>query len=84
MKSIRINSFDELAVYKFTFPLIVIYEKPLDFPRHFVGRVWDLDQPTPFIFVGDTLEEVRAFVPENMALIERQPDDDPAIIENWV
>ena len=65
-------------------PLICIYERPEDYPGKFVARLWDLQQPTSFLVVADTLEEIRKAIPSGMVPIQRDPTDAPAIVETWI
>ncbi|MDE7326286.1 MAG: hypothetical protein K2N63_08435 [Lachnospiraceae bacterium] len=55
------------------FPLVTIYERPLDFPDAFVARVWDGKgaKPTNIVIKRSTVQEIRE-------------DDDPHIIETWM
>lgn len=66
----------------------VIYKSPLDAPGKWVVRKWNVlpppERPTEVAFVGDTLEAVRARVPEGMTCMARSPDDDPSIFEVWL
>lgn len=67
------------------FPIWTVYENPTDFPGKFVARLWDLDQPTDQIKVADTLREIRAeLMPLGLHRLERQPEDDPHILETWL
>lgn len=70
------------------FPLITIYEKPLDFPDDFVARVWDGKGPKPTntMIKRFTLQEIREDI--RAAGFEtkfiRADDDDPHIVETWM
>ena len=66
----------------------VIYERPSDFPEHFVVRRWWTDRgkvyanPTCQFF--DTLEEARASLPRNLFCMARSAGDQPQIKEVWI
>lgn len=71
-----------------TFPLVTVYEKPLDFPDAFVARVWDGKgaAPTNVMIKRSTLQEIREDI---MAAgfrtkFIRTEDDDPHIVETWM
>ena len=61
-----------------------IYKHPLDYPEKFVARKFILDKPTSEILIGDTLEEIRKLLPKGLTLIERNPKDDPILVETWI
>lgn len=67
----------------------VIYEKPKDFPDKFVVRRFVIAGPEPAPdkepwAVVDTLEAARKKVPWGQYRIERDPSDDPVIVESWI
>lgn len=85
MKTYPLESFEQVAWFKFKMPLIVVYEKPTDFPDSYVGRIWDLDKSTEFAVMRPTLEELRAAIPqERFVRLDRSFNDDPVIVEVWV
>jgi len=61
-----------------------IYKHPLDYPEKFVARKFIFDKPTSEILIGDTLEEIRKLLPGGLTRIERDPKDDPVIVEAWI
>lgn len=65
-------------------PLICVYDNPADYPGKYVARLWDLQQPTGFVVVADSLEEVRAAIPDGMVQLARLGKDDPVIVETWI
>lgn len=65
-------------------PLIVIYERPMDYPDRFVARLWATSTPTNYVAFGESLEEVRKSVLPGMRNIGRNGKDDPCIVEVWV
>ena len=67
-----------------TLPIITIYRHPKDYPEGYVGRVFDLNQPTMLSWRGDTLTQVRDRVPPEMHRIPRSDNDDPVIVESWI
>lgn len=65
-------------------PIICVYNSPADYPEKFVARLWDLDKPTRYIAVAETLEEIRETIPEDMIRFCRDERDDPCIVESWI
>ena len=70
-----------------------VYEKPADYPNHWIGRKWELGDdnkphPKQIIFKTDKgMKEVRDFQMENYPdrlVTIRHPNDDPKIVETWV
>ena len=72
-------------------PLLTIYEKPKDFPRQFVGRVFIVGHPakkapiaTNKILLADTLEAIKSQIPPDLTCLKREIGDDPRIVETWL
>lgn len=65
-------------------PIICIYNNPEDYPGQFVARLWDLDKPTRYAIVANTLEAIRAAIPDGMICFRRDQNDDPCIVESWI
>lgn len=65
-------------------PIWVIYDSPIDFPGRFVARKWLLDKPTAELLEGNTLDELRAKIPEVLYRLPRDPSDDAKIVESWI
>lgn len=68
--------------------ILAVYKNPADFPGSFVARLHVAQTgeffPTPNIYVGRTLEEIRQAIPGGMSRLDRMPEDDPNIVETWV
>lgn len=66
----------------------VIYDRPTDFPESYVARLWAaLPRPEPLsdVLVCDDLEALRDHcIGLGGVRLERQPDDDPTILETWL
>ena len=66
-----------------------IYRHPSDYPEDYVARLWESDsagtRPTGSIVVSPKLEIVRDHMRElGLTRLERDPGDDPAILETWI
>jgi hypothetical protein len=70
------------------FPMYVIYEKPLDFPNCFVVRRYLISRHGAKLtldhFTAATLEDARNGIPFGLVRIERDPLDEPQIVESWI
>jgi hypothetical protein len=69
--------------------MYVIYERPLDYPDHYVVRRWavflgDLSPDAAPHAVTLTLEAARASIPHGMVALPRNADDEPQIVESWI
>jgi hypothetical protein len=69
--------------------MFVVYARPKDYPDKFVVRRWWITpgKPEPdadWVYVAETLEEVRAKVPGWCVRLERNPQDEPQIVECWI
>lgn len=68
-----------------TLPILTVYRSPADYPGKYVARLWDINRPTSLTAVADTYEELMAAIPTHqMHRMERDPKDDPAIVETWI
>lgn len=64
-----------------------VYDKPRDHPDKYVARRWlTTPQPVPTsdIFLADTLDSLRQQLPPGLIQMQRQPGDDPSILETWL
>lgn len=67
----------------------VVYDSPTDYPGQVVGRFFEVLGPKivpdalPFE-VADTVDEVRARIPDGMTCLGRRPEDEAHIVEVWI
>lgn len=65
-----------------------IYQHPSDQPYPYVVRQWVVRPSGPVPHSGSipamTLEEARGCVPPGLHRIDRDPTDDPVIVETWL
>jgi hypothetical protein len=71
--------------------MFVVYRKPRDYPQSYVLRRWwigrtqgEPEADKDWFVVAATLEEVRAHVPPYCVRLERDPRDEPQIVELWM
>ena len=71
--------------------IVTIYKHPEDFPKNYVARVHILAyggksaHASPVIYIArETLEAVRAAIPEDMVKMCRNLNDDPVIVESYM
>lgn len=60
--------------------IIVIYKNPSDYPDKFVARIFNIDIPTQYIALADTIGGIMEKIPSNKVFHDRTGKDDPAII----
>lgn len=66
-------------------PVVAIYKSPKDYPDKYVARLFDLDRPTRFVFVADSYMELLDKIPvQQLTRMEKDPRDDPVIVEVWM
>jgi hypothetical protein len=65
--------------------MFTIYCNPRDYPGKYVVRrhVTGIGPDPEPLAVVDTLDEARDAVPPYLACMNRQPDDQPQIVETW-
>jgi hypothetical protein len=65
-----------------------IYDHPLDYPEWFVARPQIIrpktSGPIPMHLMAKELNTLRALLPDGLVCLNRQPTDDPFILEVWV
>ena len=69
-----------------------VYQKPLDYPGHFVARRWEnlivdgapVSRATADVLVAPDLDGLRAQLPAGLVRLDRQPGDGPVIVESWL
>ena len=67
--------------------LWTVYERPLDYPDHYVVRQWKISPHGPIpgpAQLADSLEHARRLVPPYTYRLDPLPGDDPCIVEVWV
>lgn len=85
MDSTIVNEIDLSLCRKVDLPLVTVYYNTSDFPGKYLARLWDMDKPTPYAVVRDTLDLIRLSIPTSfMSNLGRQPLDDPNIVEVWL
>jgi hypothetical protein len=74
-----------------TLEMFVVYDHPRDYPDHFVVRRWIIGaQPGEplsddgWLYIADTLEQIRNYIPPHCVRLERDPNDEPQIVESWI
>lgn len=65
-------------------PLITVYKRPPDYPNSYVARLFDVDIVQRDFIVKNTLHEIREAIPDFFYRLERDPLDDPVVVEVWV
>ena len=84
-KDLIVNDFKGVQSIKISrCPIIVIYDKPSDYPNYFVARLFNFSKPTKMIILKDTLEELRETIPSSMVWFERFNKDDEKIVECYM
>jgi hypothetical protein len=71
--------------------MFTVYHSPRDYPDKFVVRRRRIGRKTgepladaDWFYLADTLEEVRRHIPGHCVRLERDPRDEPQIVECWI
>jgi hypothetical protein len=74
-----------------TLVFYAVYRNPTDFPGKYVVRVWRQGAESPGgkpdaepLFVGDSLEEARAALPDGVCCLDRLEGDPLHLVETWL
>lgn len=79
-QSVEVTTFVGMDLSILKIPIIVVYNSPLDFPNEFVGRLFDLDNPTNFFVRGKTEQVIISKIPSTFTRLPRHPVDDPQMV----
>jgi hypothetical protein len=87
LESTVINRFLDLDLIDHNkLAMFIVYDHPKDFADKYVVRMFLVStkvEASPFITLCDTLEEARATIPYYCSCLQRNPTDDPHIVETW-
>jgi hypothetical protein len=64
--------------------MFTIYERPRDYPAHFVVRRFENGDPTSDFAIALDLRGARNEVPLGLVRLARHPADEPHIVEVWL
>lgn len=70
--------------------MYVVYDHPKDYPENYVVRRGAVrDNGILFVdaiptAVAQTLPEARDAIPFGLVRVDRDPDDDPVVVETWL
>jgi hypothetical protein len=68
--------------------LWTVYDHPSDFPDRFIARLWLVSRTgtvmTEETVSAATLEELRDRLPSGLCRLDRDPSDDPVVVETWL
>ena len=85
MENIIISTIEEAELTGFMLPLVTVYHNPEDFPHKAVARIFNVDKPTKYIMVADSVEELENRLSEaGLYRLERRAEDVPAIVSVWL
>jgi len=70
-------------------PMITIYNSPSDYVGKYVARIFIVERGArlnslSFALVADSLEQIRAELPEGLHCTPSSPEDEPHIVETWL
>lgn len=80
-KDILVENFDTF-ICQYFLPLISVYKFPLDYPDKFVARLFDMQKPTKYVIIKDTLEEIE--IPYGLVKLPRSAEDINSLLHSWV
>lgn len=83
-KDYILKDFGKVDYSEIKMPIIVIYNKPKDYPDQYIARLWDGEKPTNCIALSDTLADLRDKIPCSFVMLNAFANDDPTIVETWL
>lgn len=83
MSSVATNEGDQQLLSIWT-----LYERPRDYPEGYIARRFEVrpgsSVATDDIRTAPTLDALRKALPKGLYCIQRNPEDDPVIVETWL
>lgn len=81
---IIVTKFDSKLIKKNTkMPIICVFFNPTDYKGKYVARLFDINKPTKYVVIANSLEEIRKIKPQNMIIFNRHLKDEPQMVESW-
>ena len=81
----RIVPKSQMIMQNSRLPIWVIYDRPDDYPNHYVVRKFYGNMPTDELYGGRDLEELRTMLTKSKLIrFPRDATDDPRIVETWM
>lgn len=84
MRTDLIKDFTPEMLKNCKLPIIVTYYNTKDFPNLYVARLFDLNNPTPYVVVESTLEALVELIPKPLQFMPRDPKDDSTILGSYL
>lgn len=86
MKEKRADSISEVDMSGLKMPFIAVYDHPVDFPDHYVARIFDINRPTDTIIIKNSLADIQKDIRENTAMLFmlRGAEDVKSLVGVWV
>lgn len=84
MKSVEVTSWEQVDFSDMKMPIITVFQYPFDYPQKYVARLFDIENPTNVIMLGDNYEQLVSRKPPMMVKLNRSLNDDPKIVEIWI
>ena len=80
-----VDSLMQVNMSDLKMPVIVVFDKPSDFPDNIVARIFDCDKPTNIVAIYDSIDHARAdaYGAGFGMMLPRSDVDDPVILESY-
>lgn len=84
----RVESINMADLSDMKFPMVVVYNRPADFPDKIIARIWEgsINKPTNMYCEYDSIDECRkdAYSAGFNTKIDRNPMDEICIVETYI
>jgi len=84
----KVDSLNLVDLSDMKFPIVVVYNRPFDFPAKIIARVWEgsINKPTNVYCEYDNIDDCRkdAYSAGFNTKIDRNPADDIHIVESYI
>ena len=84
--NVLVDSMADVDFSGMKFPIIVLFDKPTDYPDTLIARVFELNYPTNIVAKYKSVDDARedAHFAGFGNLVPRHKDDDPHIVESYI
>ena len=81
-----VSTIQQIDIRNMKLPIIAVFEHPEDYPDKYVGRIFEIDQPTEYVVIKDSLQELQDDIGKHFVgvFLTRAKKDVPSMVGCWV
>lgn len=81
-----VSTIQQIDIRNMKLPIIAVFEHPEDYPDKCVGRIFEVDQPTEYVVIKDSIQELQYDIGKHFVgvFLTRAQKDVPSLVGCWV